>query len=224
MFVSADPATHDDLRARRDATTEAVITALARPVRARRSRPPSSPTPSPQIDPLPEDGAPLTHVLDDLAPILEGGIRLGDPNCVAHLHPAPLIEAAAAELAVGVTNQSMDAFDASPAATFVEDALVTRLAELHGFPGGSGVMTMGGTASNLLGLLLARDRAGRERPARRAAAEPLADRGVGDLARQHPPLGGAARARDRRGDRGAHRRPRGRCRSPRCGSSRTTRT
>ena len=113
------------------------------------------------LDPLPEHGAPLDSVLDDIAPILEGGIRLGDPNTVAHLHPAPLIAAAAAELAVAATNQSMDAFDASPAGTFVEDALVTRLAQLHGLGDtGSGVMTMGGTASNLLGLLLARDRAG----------------------------------------------------------------
>ena len=80
---------------------------------------------------------------------------------VAHLHPAPLIAAAAAELAVGVTNQSMDAFDASPAATFVEDALVRWLArDARARRRGSGVMTMGGTASNLLGLLLARDRAG----------------------------------------------------------------
>ena len=55
----------------------------------------------------------------------------------------------------------MDAFDASPAATYVEDALVRWLAREHGLGAdGSGVMTMGGTASNLLGLLLARDRAG----------------------------------------------------------------
>ena len=160
MFVSADPATHDDLRAAVNATTEAIIKALATPGPRSPITPAELANAVAQLDPLPEDGAPLTQVLEDLAPVLEGGIRLGDPNCVAHLHPAPLIEAAAAELAVGVTNQSMDAFDASPAATFVEDALVTRLAELHGLPGGSGVMTMGGTASNLLGLLLARDRAG----------------------------------------------------------------
>ena len=61
----------------------------------------------------------------------------------------------------------MDAFDASPAATFAEDALVARLAQWHGLgPAGSGVMTMGGTASNLLGLLLARDRAGEDVRAR----------------------------------------------------------
>src|SRR3954452_19494536 len=39
--------------------------------------------------------------------------------------------------------------------------LVRRLAQMHGLgPAGSGVMTLGGTGSNLLGLLLARDRAG----------------------------------------------------------------
>ena len=64
--------------------------------------------------------------------MLDGGLRLGDPRTVAHLHPAPLIAAAAGELAVGLTNQSMDAFDASPAATFVEDALVGWLAREHG--------------------------------------------------------------------------------------------
>jgi len=160
MFVTPDPRTHADLRHASAAMTEAVIRALAAPG----SRSPLDPSDLAaavaRIDPLPEEGAALDAVLDELAPVLEGGIRLGDPYCVAHLHPAPLIEAAVAELAVGVTNQSMDAFDASPAATFVEDALVSRLAALHGFPGGSGVMTMGGTASNLLGLLLARDRAG----------------------------------------------------------------
>jgi len=162
VFVTADPASHEELRQAAAAVVEAVVKAAALPG----PRSPLDPTELAAavaaIDPCPEDGAPLQAVLDDLAPILEGGIRLGDPNCVAHLHPAALVETAAAELAIGVTNQSMDAFDASPAATFVEDALVTRLAELHGLKGGSGVMTMGGTASNLLGLLLARDRAGED--------------------------------------------------------------
>lgn len=162
MFVSSDPRTHAELRHAAIATTEAVIRALSAPGPRSALDPTELAARVAAIDPLPEDGRSLDATLADLAPVLEGGIRLGDPNCVAHLHPAPLIEAAVAELAVGVTNQSMDAFDASPAATFVEDALVTRLAQLHGFAGGSGVMTMGGTASNLLGLLLARDAAGED--------------------------------------------------------------
>jgi glutamate/tyrosine decarboxylase-like PLP-dependent enzyme len=160
-FVTSDPNSHRALRAAATAVADAIATAAALPGPRSPLTPAELATAVAAIDPLPEHGAPLNRVLDDIAPVLAGGIRLGDPWCVAHLHPAPLISAAVAELAVGVTNQSMDAFDASPAGTFVEDALVTRLADLHGLgPGGSGVMTMGGTASNLLGLLLARDRAG----------------------------------------------------------------
>ena len=162
-FVTADPKTHDALRA----AVDAVVDALGRAALVPGPRSPLAPAAlaaaADALDPCPEDGAPLERVLDDIAPVLEGGIRLGDPRTVAHLHPAPLISAAAAELAIGVTNQSMDAFDASPAATYVEDALVRWLARRHGLgPAGSGVMTMGGTASNLLGLLLARDRAGQD--------------------------------------------------------------
>ena len=160
MFVTPDPKTHAALRAAVEAVTDAIIAS------AQLAGPRSASTPTElanavaSIELLPEDGTPIETVMQQLTPVLEGGVRLGDPFTVAHLHPAPLIPAAAAELAIGVTNQSMDAFDASPAATFVEDALVSRLAALHGLRGGSGVMTMGGTASNLLGLLLAREKAG----------------------------------------------------------------
>ena len=160
-FVTADPRSHEALRA----AANAVVDALARASAPAGPRSPRSTdelrAAAEALDPCPPEGAPLEQVLADVAPILDGGIRLGDPRTVAHLHPAPLIGAAAAELAIGVTNQSMDAFDASPAATYVEDALVRWLAREHGLgASGSGVMTMGGTASNLLGLLLARDRAG----------------------------------------------------------------
>src|SRR5688572_28913720 len=59
MFVSADPATHDDLRAAVNATTEAIINALAKPG----PRSPITPTELAnavaQLDPLPEEGTPL---------------------------------------------------------------------------------------------------------------------------------------------------------------------
>ena len=160
-FVTADPATHAALREAVDATVDALTRTLGAPG-------PRSPLTTEQLaasaralDPCPPEGAPIAQVLEDVAGVLDGSLRLGDPRTVAHLHPAPLITAVAGELAVGLTNQSMDAFDASPAATFVEDHLVGWLAREHGLgANGSGVMTMGGTASNLLGLLLARDRAG----------------------------------------------------------------
>ena len=98
MFVTPDPATHAALREAVDASRRRAdrgAAALPGP-RSPLTRDRARRRGRARIDPLPEDGAPLEHVLDDLAPVLDGGIRLGDPYCVAHLHPAPLIAAAAA--------------------------------------------------------------------------------------------------------------------------------
>jgi len=115
------------------------------------------------IDPVPEDGIQLAALLAEVGEsVLANGVQTSNPRTAAHLHAPPLISAAAAELVIGATNQSMDSFDQAPAATHVEDRLVRRLAELLGFPSGaSGVLTAGGTSSNLLGMLLARERSTR---------------------------------------------------------------
>jgi L-2,4-diaminobutyrate decarboxylase len=113
------------------------------------------------LDPCPPHGADIAQVLDELDRlVLRHGVRPFHPWCAAHLHSPTLLSAAATELAIGVTNQSMDSYDQAPAATLVEDHLVRWLGAMIGLPAGStGVITSGGTASNLLGLLLARDRA-----------------------------------------------------------------
>jgi L-2,4-diaminobutyrate decarboxylase len=60
-------------------------------------------------------------------------------------------------MAIGAANQSMDSWDQSPAGTEVELHLMKWLSQLLGMTDkASGVMTSGGTASNLLGLTLAR--------------------------------------------------------------------
>ncbi|MBJ7329843.1 MAG: aspartate aminotransferase family protein [Solirubrobacteraceae bacterium] len=111
------------------------------------------------LHPCPDEGRGLAATVSEIERlILDHGVWPADPACAAHLHCAPLVAAAATELAIGATNQSMDSFDQAPAATFVEDHLVGWLAGLLGLPAeASGVMTSGGTASNLLGLLLARE-------------------------------------------------------------------
>ncbi|HEV7759117.1 MAG TPA: aminotransferase class V-fold PLP-dependent enzyme [Acidimicrobiales bacterium] len=113
------------------------------------------------LDPCPDEPVALDRVLDEVGErILAHGVRPSDLACAAHLHSPTLLAAAATELAIGVTNQSMDSYDQAPAATLVEDHLVGWLAGVLGLPdGATGVLTAGGTASNLLGLLLARDHA-----------------------------------------------------------------
>lgn len=125
-----------------------------------------------RLDPCPPEGVPLAQVVEEIGTtILAHSVRTTDPGTVAHLHCPTLIPAAATELAIGVLNQSMDSFDQAPAATFAEDHLVRWLASLTGLgPSASGIVTAGGTASNLLGLTLARARA-----ARRAGCDVAAD-------------------------------------------------
>jgi L-2,4-diaminobutyrate decarboxylase len=89
-----------------------------------------------------------------------GSADPADPSCAAHLHCPPLAVAVAADLAVTALNPSQDSWDQAPAATAVESLLLQELAQLVGYDPqeAAGVLTSGGTESNLMGLMLARDR------------------------------------------------------------------
>ncbi|MDT0610803.1 pyridoxal phosphate-dependent decarboxylase family protein [Streptomyces lancefieldiae] len=77
------------------------------------------------------------------------------PLCAAHLHGPPLAVAAAADLAASILNPSLDSWDQAPAASALE-ALVTRaLARETGAT--DALVTTGGTESNQLAVLLARE-------------------------------------------------------------------
>jgi L-2,4-diaminobutyrate decarboxylase len=113
------------------------------------------------IEVCPEEGQPVAAALKGMRTSVWGnGVDTTHRACAAHLQPPPLLAATAAELATAVTNQSLDSWDQAPAATFLELHLLTWLAKEFGLPRtASGVFTAGGTASNLLGLTVARSRA-----------------------------------------------------------------
>ncbi|MBD0713482.1 pyridoxal phosphate-dependent decarboxylase family protein, partial [Streptomyces sp. CBMA370] len=80
----------------------------------------------------------------------------------AHLHTPPLALAAAADLAASALNPSLDSWDQAPAASALE-ARVTAALAAEVFPAAArpdALTTTGGTESNLLALLLARERHG----------------------------------------------------------------
>jgi diaminobutyrate-2-oxoglutarate transaminase len=80
------------------------------------------------------------------------------PHCVAHLHTPPAIPALAAELIISSLNQSMDSWDQASAATHVESHMIEWFARRLGLGDrADGTFTSGGTQSNFMGLLLARD-------------------------------------------------------------------
>ncbi|MFI1828617.1 pyridoxal phosphate-dependent decarboxylase family protein [Streptomyces sp. NPDC020412] len=162
-------------------------------------------------DPFPQRGAGAEEALRSLVRVTaHGAADPAHPLCAAHLHTSPLAVAVAADLAASALNPSMDSWDQAPAAAELEAAITAALAAevypgVQGAPGGvkgaSGVphpdalVTTGGTESNLLGLLLARERHGAvqvvcgaaaHHSVRRAAwllglPEPVAVPGPGDV-------------------------------------------
>ncbi|MEU9152982.1 aminotransferase class V-fold PLP-dependent enzyme [Streptomyces sp. NPDC048417] len=108
-------------------------------------------------DVLPDDGDPdaLRTLVTALA---AGAADPADPMCAAHLHCPPLAVATAADLAASALNPSLDSWDQAPAASALE-AMVTR-ALAHAIGLSDAVVTSGGTESNQLALLLAREALG----------------------------------------------------------------
>lgn len=129
------------------------------------------------VDPLPLQGAGVPAALRDLGTLaLRHAVDPAHPAAAAHLHCAPLHVALAGELLAAAANASLDSWDQAPVGTHLEQRLVRAIAAVAGYDPAvaDGVLTSGGTQSNLQGLLLARERAGR-RGGRDLAAEGLGD-------------------------------------------------
>ncbi|WP_067823401.1 pyridoxal phosphate-dependent decarboxylase family protein [Nocardia inohanensis] len=119
---------------------------------------------------LPEHGVGVGDALTTLVrAVAAGSADPSERDCVGHLHCPPLAVSVAADLAASVLNQSMDSWDQAPAATVVEELTTRALAKLvyPDAPAPDALITSGGTESNLIALLIARERA------RARSAEPL---------------------------------------------------
>lgn len=106
-----------------------------------------------------QNGESSSNVMEEVfEKVVSNSIHVSHPGSMAHLHCPPMIPAIAAELIIAVLNQSMDSWDQSSAATYLEEKVVKWLAEkLSLASSADGTFTSGGTQSNYMGLLLARD-------------------------------------------------------------------
>lgn len=112
------------------------------------------------IDIFPAFGQPLQEVLDRTRHlVLESNISVYHPHCLAHLHCPTFISSLAAEMIISAFNQSMDSWDQAPVATMIEQAVCDQLCSFYGLGADAdATFTSGGTMSNFMALLLARDR------------------------------------------------------------------
>ena len=107
---------------------------------------------------LPASGRSSDQIAEVLQTVVANSIAVSHPHTAAHLHCPPLLAALAAEVVISALNQSMDSFDQAPIATVVEQKLVRWLCSESGLPvTAGGTFTTGGSQSNYMGLLLARD-------------------------------------------------------------------
>ena len=89
---------------------------------------------------------------------LNKSLKVHHPHSLAHLHCPTMVTSQIAEVLINATNQSMDSWDQSPVGSLMEVQLIDWLRQKVGYGAGqAGVFTSGGTQSNLMGVLLARD-------------------------------------------------------------------
>jgi L-2,4-diaminobutyrate decarboxylase len=104
----------------------------------------------------------LARLADALAEVedlyLNDAVYFHHPRYVAHLNCPVAVPAILAELILASINSSLDTWDQSAGATFIEQKLIDWTTAKLGLGGrADGVFTSGGTQSNLMALLLARD-------------------------------------------------------------------
>ncbi|MGH8469622.1 MAG: pyridoxal phosphate-dependent decarboxylase family protein [Gammaproteobacteria bacterium] len=105
---------------------------------------------------------PFAQLSDALAEIeelyLKDAIYFHHPRYVAHLNCPIVVPAILAEVILSSINSSLDTWDQSAGGTLIEQKLIDWTAEKIGLgPQADGVFTSGGTQSNLMAMLLARD-------------------------------------------------------------------
>jgi len=155
-FLTTDQASRDAYRAWMSKAFELLCERL--PTEAYSGKSPAALSDVIDGEVFPQQPLPIQEILRDLSTIISQSIILTHPNAIAHLHPPPLIPGLAAELVTSALNQSMDSFDQAPIGTILEEKVVKWLCDEVGLGSdAAGIFTSGGTQSNYMGLLLARD-------------------------------------------------------------------
>ncbi|MDY8135929.1 aspartate aminotransferase family protein [Aquimarina sp. 2201CG5-10] len=89
---------------------------------------------------------------------LDHTIAFHHPNYVAHLNCPVLLPALVGDLIASSVNTAVETWDQSTSATFIEQEMIRWICSEIGLPSISdGVFTSGGTQSNFMALLMARD-------------------------------------------------------------------
>lgn len=106
-----------------------------------------------------EETLSIDEALEDIKTLyLDHAIAFHNPNYVAHLNCPVLLPAIVGDLIATSVNTAVETWDQSTSATLIEQEIINWICNAMKLPeGADGVFTSGGTQSNFMALLMARD-------------------------------------------------------------------
>lgn len=108
-------------------------------------------------EPLPEEGKPFPWLLDRLFRVIPRSLNTASPGYLAYVPGGGLFHSAVADLVADATNRYVGVFIAAPGLVELEANVVRWCAQIVGLPeGAGGVLTSGGSLSNLIAVVTAR--------------------------------------------------------------------
>lgn len=107
--------------------------------------------------PAPEGGRPLGEILERLGPAVAKSFNTAAPGYLAFIPGGGIYAAALADFVACAVNRYVGVRVAAPALVQIEETAVRWMADLMGYPAGaSGILTSGGSLSNLSAIVTAR--------------------------------------------------------------------
>ena len=97
------------------------------------------------------------QLFEEMQRVLQYSVRTGHPAFSNQLYGSYNLPAIIGEWFTALLNTSMYTYEVAPVATLMERAILGKMAGLAGFPRGEGVLTPGGSMSNLMAVLTARN-------------------------------------------------------------------
>lgn len=108
---------------------------------------------------LSETGMPNEQVLERMRAVVRNTPRTSNRRFYNQLFAGRQVLSSAAEMVAGLLNVSMYTYKIAGPMILIEDEVLTRMCRFAGFPNGEGISVPGGSMANLVGMMLARNRA-----------------------------------------------------------------
>lgn len=109
------------------------------------------------VGPVPETGRPLAAALDGLRPAIAKSFNTAGPGYLAFIPGGGVYAAALGDFIACAVNRYVGVRQAAPALVQIEETVLRWLADLMGYPEGArGILTSGGSLSNLSAIVTAR--------------------------------------------------------------------